>query len=371
MPLIANDDKGSTYAGQPVPLDVLANDTLDGSPVTLGDLAAAPQVVAPPQHGTTSSDRVSGLVTYTPSPGAVGKDSFQYEISEAGEDGPIILELLGTGTFTSTGIPGSKLVFSDGSYVILNDTDPVPTVAGQAEFFLPETTTGAGWASLTLGGTALEKVISWGALPTSITHFRFQGAVNLIEVPTTLPAHLTDLRRMFYGAEKFNFDINGWDVGSVERMDEMFALANSFNQPLGLWNVGNVLNMEGMFLAAVAFNQPIGAWNVSSVQNMSRMFNQAISFDQPIGGWIVSNVEEMRTMFANAHAFDQDLGTWDVSYVVQMDGMFFNALSFNQDLSGWCVPHLAPPHNPLPFQFDAGAVAWTLPYSRPVWGTCP
>ena len=51
-----------------------------------------------------------------------------------------------------------------------------------------------------------------------------------------------------------------------------------------------------------------------------------------------------------------------------MGKMFQSASSFNRDLSDWCVSGISP----QPFDFDAGATAWTLPSSRPNWGSpCP
>ena len=58
---------------------------------------------------------------------------------------------------------------------------------------------------------------------------------------------------------------------------------------------------------------------------------------------------------------------WDTSSVTDMDFMFYHAPAFNQDLSGWCVELI--PFKPT--AFDTGAYSWTLPNSRPIWGTCP
>ena len=78
-----------------------------------------------------------------------------------------------------------------------------------------------------------------------------------------------------------------------------------------------------------------------------------------------SSVTDMERMFYTADAFNQDIGSWDTSSVTEMSDMFREAESFNQDLSGWCVSQIVS----KPFDFDYGAVSWTLP--RPVWGTCP
>jgi len=50
-----------------------------------------------------------------------------------------------------------------------------------------------------------------------------------------------------------------------------------------------------------------------------------------------------------------------------MGRMFRKTSSFNQDLSGWCVTLIGSE----PTDFDTDATSWTLPNSRPIWGTCP
>jgi len=50
-----------------------------------------------------------------------------------------------------------------------------------------------------------------------------------------------------------------------------------------------------------------------------------------------------------------------------MENMFRDASMFNQDLSVWCVSNIGS----KPSNFDRNTSAWTLPNSRPIWGTCP
>ena len=128
-----------------------------------------------------------------------------------------------------------------------------------------------------------------------------------------------------------------------------------------------VTNMGLMFYHADLFNENIGNWDTSSVTNMHGMFENAYVFNQDIGGWDTSNVTDMGYIFLYAYAFNQDISGWDTSNVTIMYGMFYRASKFNQDLSGWCVTNITSE----PTGFDEYATSWTLPDSRPVWGTCP
>jgi hypothetical protein len=81
----ANDDFIDTDAGNPVTIDVLANDTdPDGSnrldPSTVS-------VVVPPAHGTAAADTTPGdanfgKIVYTPAPGFSGTDTFSYTVKD-------------------------------------------------------------------------------------------------------------------------------------------------------------------------------------------------------------------------------------------------------------------------------------------------
>jgi surface protein len=180
-------------------------------------------------------------------------------------------------------------------------------------------------------------------------------------------SNVTDMSKMFNNASSFNQDINSWDTSNVIYMDGMFYHASSFNKDISGWDTSSVIEMFSMFYGTASFNQDIGGWDTSNVTDMSYMFRSASSFNQNIGGWNTSKVKDMRFMFYEASLFNQPIGGWNTSNVIYMDGMFYNASSFNQDLSGWCVTLI--PSKPT--DFDTGATSWTLPDSRPVWGTCP
>ena len=211
-------------------------------------------------------------------------------------------------------------------------------------------------------------ISSWDV--SSVTNmsnmFRFASFFNR-NISSWDVSNVINMNSMFAFASNFNQDIGNWEVGNVANMDSMFEFASVFNQDIGNWDVSSVTEMSSMFDNAIAFNQDISNWDVSSVTNMSSMFDNAITFNQNIGNWDVSNVTSMDFMFFGANIFNQDIGNWDVSSVTDMESMFNSAASFNQDLSGWCVDQFFS----QPIGFDANANAWTLPDSRPIWGTCP
>jgi hypothetical protein len=74
-PPLANDDSATTQAGASVTINVLANDTdPDNNPLTVASRTF-------PDHGTNVING-DGTITYTPTPGYVGPDSFTYTISD-------------------------------------------------------------------------------------------------------------------------------------------------------------------------------------------------------------------------------------------------------------------------------------------------
>lgn len=187
------------------------------------------------------------------------------------------------------------------------------------------------------------------------------------DMSTVVTTRLTDLTSVFINQTSFNDNISSWDVSNVTSMIQLFQGATSFNQPIGAWNVSNAFNMNEVFNGASSFNQDISNWDTSAAIYMTRIFYNATSFNQNIGSWDVSNVENMSWMFFNASSFNQDISSWDVSSATDMLYMFRGASVFNQDLSSWCVTNIVS----QPSLFDSGATAWTLPNSRPIWGTCP
>lgn len=77
--LVAVNDAATTVAGVPISVPVLANDTLDGVALSLGDLAELPFVSVTAQNGSVVVN-LDGTLTYTPNVGFSGVDTFTYQI---------------------------------------------------------------------------------------------------------------------------------------------------------------------------------------------------------------------------------------------------------------------------------------------------
>ena len=87
---------------------------------------------------------------------------------------------------------------------------------------------------------------------------------------------ITDMRNLFskeYELEKFNGNINEWDVSNVKFMSSMFE-GSQFNQPLDKWNTNSVEYMNCMFKDSL-FSQNISKWNIDNVEEMKEIFKNS------------------------------------------------------------------------------------------------
>ncbi len=207
----------------------------------------------------------------------------------------------------------------------------------------------------------LVSVTSWTGLGLTDLSYAFAGkypeesgtgvdsyhlfAIHLEQVPTSIPASVTNTSYMFCGAARFNQDISSWDVSNITNMSHMFYGAEDFNQEIGNWDVSNVTDMSGMFRAdrdnyTYSFSKNINNWNVSSVTDMSYMFSGHHGSTQSIENWNVANVTNMYHMFYNNYTFNSDISNWNVSNVTNMNAMFMQATSFNQAIGNWNVSNV-------------------------------
>jgi surface protein len=164
----------------------------------------------------------------------------------------------------------------------------------------------------------LVSVVSWdNDLGLTSLGSAFWEAINLTQVPNTLPANVQFLNSAFSGANIFNQDLNGWDTSNVSGWDQVFFDASAFNGNIASWDTSLASSMTGMFEGASSFNQDIGGWNVSTVTIMTQMFKNAANFNQDISIWNVGNVGNVDQMFQNAASFNQNLSSWFTNVAAQ------------------------------------------------------
>lgn len=145
MALVATNDTTSTPFNTPVTVPVLANDTLDGTAVQLADLSGVPTITVAPTHGATMVE-ANGSVTYTPTTGFSGADSFSYQIQTAGDT--TLPEPLGTALLEyscGTEFPVLSLEDTDAAPYGLRAEDSFTVILGGVTYTGTPNVNGTGW----------------------------------------------------------------------------------------------------------------------------------------------------------------------------------------------------------------------------------
>ena len=111
---------------------------------------------------------------------------------------------------------------------------------------------------------AADDVCSEGNRPTML-----HGPIGKWDV-----SQVTDMSKIFFEENEFNYEISNWDVSRVTDMREMFFFAKSFNQDLSNWDVSRVVDFQWMFADANSFHQTLcGAAWVNSNASKVEMFD--------------------------------------------------------------------------------------------------
>jgi len=167
-------DVGSTHAGTPVVLDLLANDSFGNSDRQVTGVSAA-------THGSVVIN-ADGTVTYTPAAGYVGGDSFTYTVTSGGVTETTTVTMTMTNT-VPVAVPDVQTVAEDTTAtgnVLVNDTDAdgdTPHLTGftvNGATYLPGTTatiTGAGTLTMNADGSYhFVPVADWNGVVPTVTY---------------------------------------------------------------------------------------------------------------------------------------------------------------------------------------------------------
>ncbi|MTD16653.1 tandem-95 repeat protein [Nakamurella sp. YIM 132087] len=117
--VVANPDTATVTPGNPVTIDVRANDsTSTGQPLQV------PTVTVAPAHGTATVDPTTGVVTYTPAAGFSGTDTFTYQVCDTSTPTPVC----DTGTVTVS-VPNVVAAGGDSATTLQNAPVTVDVLA--------------------------------------------------------------------------------------------------------------------------------------------------------------------------------------------------------------------------------------------------
>jgi hypothetical protein len=105
-----------------------------------------------------------------------------------------------------------------------------------------------------------------------LTSISFNGAINLTNVPSTLPSSVNDISLIFANTEQFNQDLSSWDLSNITSMIAMFYNAKKFNNLVNWTMPKQSCSMLNCFLDAILFNQDISDWDVSKITNLQEAF---------------------------------------------------------------------------------------------------
>jgi surface protein len=158
----------------------------------------------------------------------------------------------------------------------------------------------------------LRSVDSWDdSLGITNLYAAFYGAVNLEQVPNTLPSTVQFINSMFSGANSlYSIDLSGWNTSNVTGWDQVFSGAATFNGNISTWDTSKATSMQSFFYNCSQFNGNISSWNVANVTTMTSMFQNATTFNQDLSGWNVSNVSNS----ANHTNFSTGATAWQLNY---------------------------------------------------------
>jgi len=114
-------------------------------------------------------------------------------------------------------------------------------------------------------------VLGFGILGIISLSGAFKDAVNLTEVPNSLPGTVQDISYMFYNASSFNDNnVLNWDLSNVKNINYMFLKATLFNQNIGNWNISNNLEKwKFIYYQAQKYKQIPSGWIYNKIINLT------------------------------------------------------------------------------------------------------
>lgn len=221
---------------------------------------------------------------------------------------------------------------------VANAVSHTYTLEGPYTIIISGSYTGFGWENATPPASeveAIQGVTQWGNASIFSLHGAFRNHPNLSNLPSNLPAAVTDLTCLICGASTYTgTGMNSWDVSNVVVMDNLLEGVSNFNTVISNWNVSSVQSMSRMFKNS-NFNQSIENWDVNSVVDMTQMFAGVYDHvlvqtaaDFPTAGHKTiyinqrNNIFDLRIFEYDNVAYDYEVTNLDDYYISRLDELF-------------------------------------------------
>ena len=119
-----------------------------------------------------------------------------------------------------------------------------------------------------------EDISKWNTSNVTNMKYMFYGQKQFNQdLSNWNTSNVTNMSYMFYNCQRLDIDSFNWNTSNVTNMSYMFYFCKfSFNPSEMNLDVSNVTDFSRMFANANKFDLNINFWNVSETANLSRMF---------------------------------------------------------------------------------------------------
>lgn len=257
IPIAGNDTAIATEDAGPVAIDVLANDTLNGVPITVA--GATITLVGAPRLGTATVNALQQVV-YTPFANTWGNEAFAYTVTVAASDGTpktspaafvtVVIAAVNDAPVavadTSTGVANVSININ----VLANDTD----IDGVADLTAAQIVTAPANATVSAaGGVVTFRAANPGAYTFS---YRAIDAAGAVSAPATVTVNITGNETITISRAEFTQSTLRWRVEGTSSLlagqTITIAYDNGSLRPLGTSLAGYVIG--------TAVVSPTGVW---------------------------------------------------------------------------------------------------------------
>ena len=168
-----------------------------------------------------------------------------------------------------------------------------------------------------------------------------EGSVEIFDL--SCMTYITNASSMFLGLEKFNQNLDWWNMANVTDFTSCFAWCHSFNQPVQNWDWSGGVVLNQAFMHCRSFNQPVSNMKIGSkhpIREAHSVFKGCWEFNQDISNLKIENARGVLYFLHNCGKFNGRVGRWKWDSTqhayggrTSIRGFFHGCKQFNQEVS--------------------------------------